>query len=309
MLSDPLDLIWRSADVEFPVFAREEIEPGRALLELGLLRPGKTASHVTCEACGEVHRVATIKYPGGQVRFFARCPQNGRIELDRDDLLQWSVNFVPMLRALADGLGIKTDPEEIVSVRLWKIGRAAIAGRSRVAWAARGLSWPDARDVAERLPKGRSPVLFLLGNPPENGFVNLLPDAIIGLREVVSLSNGRLVFDRKGVNDQLSAIPEPAKTKVPKKRASRAATIEALEKALIEHLNAARDHARAAIEHNTTPELLPRPMQKNLAAQVGVPESAVSRALRDPAARMVKVLWDAADDLDQVLKFRPRRRS
>lgn len=313
MSPDPLDLIWRSADVGSPLFAADEMSiwrPGvaQSLIELGLLHSAKTASHVTCDACGENHRVGSITYPDGQTRFFTRCPENGRLEVDREHLLQWHVDFAPIFKALANGYGIKAESEEVVPNRVWKIGRAAIGGRSRVAWVARGLSWPDARKVAELLPKGKSPVLFLLGLRPENGLIDLRPDSIIELRDVMSLCNGKLVFDREGADDQLSAVPEPAK-KTPKKRATRAATIDALQRELTAHLIAARDHAHAGTQRGDPPELLPRPMQKDLADRLGVPESAVSRALHDPAAHLVRVLWDTANNLDQVLKFRPPRRS
>ncbi len=125
----------------------------------------------------------------------------------------------------------------------------------------------------------------------------------------ISLSGGRLILDRKAVEHQISAAPQKALKKPPKKRASRAATIESLQKEITEHIIAARDHAQAAIQRGKSPDLLPRPKQKDLANRLGVPESAISRALRDPAAQMVKVLWAVADDLDQVLKFRPPRRS
>lgn len=312
MSPDPLDLIWRSADVGSPLFAGDEMSLWKAglaqsLVELGLLRPTKTASHVTCDTCGEDHKVGSITYPDGRTRFFARCPENGRIEVDREQLRQWYVDFAPIFKALGDGLGVKAEPEEVVPNRVWKIGRAAIGGRSRVAWVARGVSWPKTADIVERLPKGKSAVLFLLGLPPENGLLNLQPDSVIALCEVINLTDGRLVYDRKAVDDQLSATSE-ASRKVPRKRATRATTIDALQKQLTDHIISARDHVYATIQRKEAPALLPRPKQKELAARLGVPESAVSRALRDPEAHMLRLLWETANDIELVKKFRPSRR-
>jgi len=307
MPSDALDLIWRSADVGSPLFAGDEMStwtPGlvQCLKDLGLLRPTRTASQVNCDACGESHRVGGITYPDGQARFYARCPENGRIEVDQEQLRQWYVDFAPILAAVAHGLGIKAEPQEVAPGRVWKIGRAAIAGRSRVAWAARRAYWKD-------VPRGKSVVLFLLGHLPVDGAPDLHPDSVVELHELISLSNGNLSFDRKPVDDQLASTSEVIKKKTPKKRASRSATIDALQQELTAHLIAARDHVHAARQRGDPPELLPRPKQKDLAVRLGIPESAVSRALRDPAAQMLKVLWEAAEDLDQVLKFRPPRRS
>lgn len=315
MSPDPLDLIWRSADVASPLFAGDETaawspSTEKALTELGLLRAGKTASHVICDACAAEHeeKVTAVSYPGGRTRFFIVCPENGRIEVERERMLQWSVDFIPVLNALAEGLGLASKPEEVVPERVWKIGRVSLVGRSRIVWAARGLSWPDAQALSEFLPTGKSPVLFFLGLPPTDGVVKLRPDSIIEIRHVLRLSHEKLLLDRTVVEDQLSATGEASGRKPPKKRASRAAAIDALEKAIIQHLIAARDHAHIAVERGDPPELLPRPEQKFFAAQLNISESAVSRSLKDPKAHTLKMLWEMATDLDQVLKYGQSRR-
>lgn len=88
-----------------------------------------------------------------------------------------------------------------------------------------------------------------------------------------------------------------------KKRADRAANMEAIKKELIEHIKAARDHAQAAVDFGREPELLPRPSRRELAERIGITESAASRCFSDPAATELNLLWETADDLDAVLKF------
>ena len=88
-----------------------------------------------------------------------------------------------------------------------------------------------------------------------------------------------------------------------RKRADRAANIEALKKELIDHIRAARDHAQSAVDFGREAELLPRPSRRELAERVGITESAASRCFSDPAATELNLLWTTADDLKAVLKF------
>jgi len=89
-------------------------------------------------------------------------------------------------------------------------------------------------------------------------------------------------------------------------RAARTANIERLEKEIEKHLLAARDHAFTLQQRGQEPALLPRPEQKDLAKHVGITESAVSRCLNDPRARMLKILWNTADSLEDVMRYRRR---
>ncbi|GEM_PF-3031315 len=88
------------------------------------------------------------------------------------------------------------------------------------------------------------------------------------------------------------------------KRAPRTAIIDAIKKALREHLRAARDYAYSSRDHGTGPALLPRPTQKQLAAQLGVSVSSISRAINDPSDTEIRILWEAANDLEQVMSFK-----
>jgi len=97
--------------------------------------------------------------------------------------------------------------------------------------------------------------------------------------------------------------PQRPRQRRAKKRAERAANMEALKKELIEHIKAARDHAQTAVDFGREPELLPRPSRRELAERIGITESAASRCFRDPAATELKLLWETAGDLEAVMKF------
>jgi len=105
----------------------------------------------------------------------------------------------------------------------------------------------------------------------------------------------------------LGAPPAKGRSRVrkkPNKRASRAAAIDAIKQALREHLRAARDHAYTLREHDKPAELLPRPTQEQLAQQLHISTSSVSRAINDPSDKEITILWEAANDLEQVLRFK-----
>lgn len=90
----------------------------------------------------------------------------------------------------------------------------------------------------------------------------------------------------------------------PRKRASRAAAIEALRRELIEHIKAAKDHAHAALEMDREPELLPRPSKAELGRRSDLPRHSVSRCFADATAQELRLLWQMAGDLESILRYR-----
>jgi hypothetical protein len=91
-----------------------------------------------------------------------------------------------------------------------------------------------------------------------------------------------------------------------RKRSQRAADIEVLEKALIEHVKSSQDYAWAAIDAKKGPMLLPRPSKKDLAKQTGIKPWSLSRCFNDPHAHQLRLLWDVAGDLEQILRFKKK---
>jgi len=151
MSHDLFDMIWRAADSTQPVLDADDVVPLHRgnidrLVTLGVLKEGRTARYVACDACldGHAEAVTAIKYPDGLTRFFINCPDHGRIEVERQRLLRWSVEYTPILQALASALSARGTPTEVVPGRVWNLGRASLAGKSKPLWAARGLAWPDA---------------------------------------------------------------------------------------------------------------------------------------------------------------------
>ncbi len=313
MSYDTMNIVWRCADgpAPVPMLTGDDVamlppQEFERLRDTGLLRSGDTAGHVTCRDCGDDHVVEVMRsvYPDGSVRFFAVCPENGRIEILRERLLQCTLDFTPLLAAIMSALGSSGKPQDVVTGRVWNLGRAALVGQSRPLWAVRGLSWPDAASISQSVPKGRSPVVFVLGQLPDGGILGVPSDSLIEARTVIHLDAEGLSVSITVINSQLRGNPPEPVAKKPKKRGQRTAAIDSIKQALREHLRAARDHAYSSRNHDDGPNLLPRPSQEQLADQLKVHVSSVSRAINDPSDKEIAILWEAANDIEKVMKFK-----
>lgn len=160
---------------------------------------------------------------------------------------------------------------------------------------------------SKKIAIANPPLVLAIGRLPGDDLWGSKVPAIARLDQVFALD--------RAVGIQLDAIdvamgvvvaqPRPARR--PYQRHERGSTIDALTRALKEHFRAARDHAYSLEQRGRDAELLPRPTMKQLAEMIGVVESSVSRAINDEHAMALKLLWDAALDLDQVLDFGKRR--
>jgi len=80
--------------------------------------------------------------------------------------------------------------------------------------------------------------------------------------------------------------------------------IEALKNEMIQHLRAARDYAFATKDQAGVPQLLPRPTQNALGERVGVSEWDVTRCLKDDGAAELRLYWEIALDLHQIMTWK-----
>jgi CheY-like chemotaxis protein len=85
-----------------------------------------------------------------------------------------------------------------------------------------------------------------------------------------------------------------------RKRGERAAAIEAIRTELVEHIRSAHRHAFAALDHGKVPDLLPRPLKKDLAGRLAIPRYTVARCFGD--SQELRSLWTIAADLEQVMR-------
>ena len=116
----------------------------------------------------------------------------------------------------------------------------------------------------------------------------------------------RTLVESDAYSATASTIVPKSKPRRPPQRGTRAANIEKLEKELEKHLLASRDHAYSLRDRDREPALLPRPTQKELARRTGLTQSDVSRCLKDSRAKVLKILWETADSLESVMKYKLR---
>ncbi len=197
--------LWRRVDERRAVFTADETglwPPGtlEILTGLGVLAEAAPATAVVCDACGADHvaRVVFVESPPGSgLRPFIGCPEAGRVSVPLPRLKQWAVDFWRLARHVAAALDAAGDVEEIVSSRLWLLGKRALSALPREVFLARGLTWPDASAVTStaRLASSARPVVVVAGSIPASDIWAGRPTLVAPLASVVSFDRGQIIID------------------------------------------------------------------------------------------------------------------
>ncbi len=211
-----LALIWSRADAREPRFSGDDVAawPDGTMAQLagmGLVREVENATSVVCDACADAHveEVMLITSPRGSTpRAYISCPENGRVRVPIERLRQWEVDFTGLARAIASALELAGNVEEIVSGRVWFLGKATIAAQLREIFLACGLTWEDACDVlgkSARLNAARTSILLAAGEvPPERIWQGDAPP-VVALKSVGTWSETGLSVDRGHLESLLSS--------------------------------------------------------------------------------------------------------
>jgi len=310
-VSDLLQLIFRRLEIEPPVFYSREIQafgPSADLLvRLGVLREIAPASVASCTDCGGGHqrRVEYISDCKTEAKHgYINCPECGVVEVSPDSLKRWCVDLPRFLRVVFGSAGVSGPASELVPGRLWRVGKVGWAGRSREVYFGRCYRRDDGHALTDEMLRRPKAILFVPTEESAGRWGGATKNLVVAIESCLAIDDQSVDFDVDYVEARLAdaGLAGDTKSKRPtRKRADRAAKIEALENELIAHVRAARDHAYATKDRTGTPELLPRPTQKLLAKLAGVTESDVSRCLKDSAARELRLLWEIALDLDRIM--------
>lgn len=214
-MSDPLTTVWERSDVAEARFDGDEVRDRRdagmdRLVKIGLVRPVENIRCVPCDACAE-HHLEEVTYiqspPGSPVRAYIHCPENGRIAVPLERLKQWAVDFDGLAKAIASGLDLAGQVEDVIPGRLWSLGKATIGRRSRDVFLARGAAWIDAPGIfgaCERLNASKGALLFVPGEmPPQDAWTGE-PPSVVPLKLVARLEDESLVFDRDHLESLLT---------------------------------------------------------------------------------------------------------
>jgi hypothetical protein len=298
------DLVWTHAEVEH--WAEGELDH---LVAAGLLIPDQPSQRVICPECGDVVDVLILGSPhqDGETACLL-CSECGPQRVPLAQVGCYRLEFSEFLRGLCKALGIDSRWNETVPGRIWKLGKFRCAGASRSAYLARHLQWRDARDVIEQADFPPGSIVYVPAERPRRELrIERLPH-LVPLLGVLKWGELGLSLDMAHVEDQLALASSAGVTddSAPRKRDSRLSAIGLVKQELIEHLRAARDYARETQSRTGTPLLLPRPTRAQLAKQLGVHRTTVSRCLEDSLAPELRVLWELATDVDRILAYRPK---
>jgi hypothetical protein len=318
MSRDPLALIWQRLDNEPPVFFADRPDPEfdavrDQLLAAEFLRVAEPARTSVCLACGGGHVRSIVWLEDAQTgnrAAFLPCPECGTVRLNPDRLRRWSIDLTQLLTRIFVAMGGTAALHEMVSGRLWYLGKAKWGGKSHQVYFARHVHGSVRAAVLAAIATYPRAVLL---QPTEHALTlwsGVTTNPTVALESVVSMSGDVLEFDLESVEATLGeagVLEQPTtkkKRKAPVRRGPFADAIDRLTEAVVQHLRDAKENALSSLAMHGTAVLYPRPTQKHFADLLGIPEYTVSRCFQDEAARELNLYWEMALDLDQIMTFK-----
>jgi hypothetical protein len=311
---DALTLLLRRLELDPPVFHADEfrggLEPWRVQLEAaGVLQRIAASASASCPYCCDDSPRRVIFVEDGQTegkRGFLSCPECGVSQVPSERLQRWTVDIRGFLGNAFSGSQANIRPVESVEGRLWHVGKATWAGRSREVWFGRAFRSAQAADIARPLQSRPKAIVFAPTDIGAERWRGATENLVISLESTLSEVDGALRFDMEYVEGRIIDAgmgPDVESQQRPMKRGPRTAKTELLKIELIKHLRAARDHAYFTKDETGTPELLPRPTQQDLGVRVGLSKSDVSRCFSDKDAGELRLYWNVAADLDEIMRW------
>lgn len=208
---------WIRADLDEAAFRGDELPAfGPAALQVfkteKLLKRGEDLREVECGDCGNPHieNVDIITdSPSGVPRAYIACGA-GRASVDLVRLQVWAIDFDRLAAVASSALGLGGRIIQVAADRVWLLGTAKFADRTRDVFLVRGIGWPDSPLLISgnaRLSTSPCPLILCMNRVPDD-------PAWQGERAVVPLSEfDWLEGDRstllKRVTDILEEYPRP----------------------------------------------------------------------------------------------------
>ena len=193
------------------------------LTKAGILLEAEPAEEILCEECQErcwIKPKIRVNPQTGQKFGVYYCQQNdvGRFTVDLERKRQWRFSLAGLATAVAHAIGTIGQQVEVVPERLVLMGTANLDDKSREFFLARGVAWPDSKDVfcnASRLRASPHPVvLTLVTMPPQD----LLPGTSLAARplaEIAAFDNGELSITIEGAIPATEPWPKVVAAKLP----------------------------------------------------------------------------------------------
>lgn len=165
----------------------------------GLLSEVENAETILCPECQDhFEEVITSEGPNGSSRMFIQCPELFRVEVQPDNLIQWSVNGDALVSLLAQSFALNGRCVPIVPHRLWRLGRLKWEGASRDVLFARGLSWPDGVEIRSAIVRAHKPIVVVPAIAMPESFWKAIPPQI-SLRDVAEFKSDRIEVDPEDI--------------------------------------------------------------------------------------------------------------
>ena len=214
-MTDPLDVLWPFVDWPeacVPAWGLAAWPPKthQRLLDAGLLCQASDAEYVLCPECREHYEEVIARRQQDEMRYFVPCPQVLRAEVPPRWREQWTVHLEGIAAALATTLGLSGRHKELVASRLWRLGRTDWHGASRDVMFARGLCWPEARDVRAGIVRGRKAIVFVAQQAPPYDFWLRRKPPVIPLSEFTSLGDDQVEIEALAVATAIRDADEAA---------------------------------------------------------------------------------------------------
>jgi hypothetical protein len=288
---------------DLPKFPDGELD---RLLAAGLFIPAPPTQRLRCDECGDLHEVLLLRRDNSpEVGALLLCGHFGAHRIPIERLSRWEMSISRFVDVITGQLQPVGDRAELVPSRVWRLGKVRWNDASRHVVFARGLHRNDARQILASCALPNRSVILVPSKFPVQKEVQELASAVFPLDTLLAWHQGKLQFNHREVESLLAMDPPPAATETARqpvpKRATRTALIESLQRELEEHLRTARDYAVDTLERTGVPRLLPRPTKEFLAKRLGVNKSTVSRCFEDASAGQLRLLWEVAADVDQLL--------
>jgi len=269
--------------------------------------------------------LTVVRHPDQQIVAIDESDWRNRLTLTVEDIILYQLDLRLLRSAICnalDGVNIAKTPVDqaarCLQIGNWEPKKAA-------SFPVFLLLCPDRQSlrgqILELQHRARGPGAILL-TPCRVNWTEAAETAarkenmlLMPLSEIVSFEGNGLV-ETESWEEYMQAFAQMVKLMLPSNyrnkkptpmRAERTAAIEKLEKEMEAHMLAARDHAHSLHDRGHVPELLPRPLQKDLAKRTGLTTSQVCHCFKDPRAKVLKILWESANSLDAVMKYQRRR--
>ena len=182
---------WIRADLDEAAFRGDELCGfGPATLDVfkkeKLLKRVEDLRVVECGDCGNPHLEdvdVITDSPDGIPRAYIACGA-GRSSVDLVRLQVWAIDFDRLADLAGAALGLGSRIIEVAADRVWLLGTAKFANRTRDVFLVRGIRWPDSLLLLSgnaRLSSSPCPLILCMNRVPDDS-------AWHGERAVVSLS-------------------------------------------------------------------------------------------------------------------------